>query len=244
VTEIQVFDNGEFQLRVHPRGETFWVEGPDLARALGFREAHDLVRALPEKYKGSETVRTPGGDQEVWLVSEPGVYKAIGQRQIARIRNDAVRVQVERFQDWMYEEVLPTLRRTGRYEVAQRSRQILTPRFDEPKTYTWEIAATLIEQRYGMPMTALRMRELLRSGGVLRQTGDPKSEYRSRWFWHTGSAWEIHAFAIPQVAQKLYDVQRDLQEAGFMQARFEIEGMPSWPEPIETSPPTRRSLHP
>lgn len=112
---IQLFDNGEFQLRVTPVGDTFKVEAPGLARALGFREAYDLVQSIPDEEKGSGPTRTPGGDQQVWHVTEPGFYRAIGQRQAARVKSGAVRDQVIRFQNWVYREVLPAIRRTGSY---------------------------------------------------------------------------------------------------------------------------------
>ena len=61
-------------------GEQFKVAAPGLARALGFREAHDLLRSVPGPEKGSELVRTPGGDQRVGYVTEPGFYRVMGKR--------------------------------------------------------------------------------------------------------------------------------------------------------------------
>lgn len=125
---IQVFQNEEFKLQVTPDGDSFTVQAPGLARALGFHEARDMVRVLPEEEK--RRVRTSPEqvgdssdplDQQVWSVTEPGFYRAIGQRQTARIKNAAVREQVARFQNWVYREVLPSIRKTGSYSVVPQT---------------------------------------------------------------------------------------------------------------------------
>lgn len=116
-----IFQNDEFQLRVTAAGESFRVEAPGLAKALGFHEARDLVRSIPAGEKGSELVPTLGGTQHVWYLTEPGFYRALGQRQTARIKDPGVRDQVVRFQGWVYGDVLPAIRRTGGYQVPQSS---------------------------------------------------------------------------------------------------------------------------
>jgi anti-repressor protein len=117
MTEIQPFGNGEFEVEFIPDGDSFKVIASGVAKSLGHREASDLVHSIPPDEKGSELVRTPGGQQAVWILKEPGFYRAIGQRQAARVRDDGIRSQVERFQKWIYGEVLPALRRTGSYNA-------------------------------------------------------------------------------------------------------------------------------
>lgn len=107
------FANGEFALELIPDGDSFKVVASGLARSLGFREAFDLVRSIPDAEKGSELVRTPGGEQRVLVVTEAGFYRALGQRQAARVPDLRVRESVERFQAWVYGDVLPALRRAS-----------------------------------------------------------------------------------------------------------------------------------
>ena len=133
MTEIEIFRNSEFELRIRPVGESFHVGAPELARALGFRQALDLVRSIPDEEKGYELVRTPGGEQRAWYLTEPGLYRALGQRQAARVKDDAMRDLVERFQAWVYREVLPAIRRTGRYEV-QPARPVPDLDISDPRT--------------------------------------------------------------------------------------------------------------
>lgn len=123
MNQVQPFTNDEFSLDFIPDGDSFKVAASGLARALGFREAYDLLRSVPDGEKGSEIVRTPGGEQRVLAVTEAGFYRALGQRQTARIRNPQVRESVARFQSWVYGEVLPSLRRGG-VQVPALSMQI------------------------------------------------------------------------------------------------------------------------
>lgn len=111
-TDLIQHTNGEFDLSITPHAiDGFRVLAPGLAKALGFREAYNLLRSIPDQEKGSTLVWTPGGQQAVGYLTEAGFYRALGQRQSARIADDAARGMVERFQAWVYGEVLPSLRK-------------------------------------------------------------------------------------------------------------------------------------
>lgn len=117
---LQRFANDEFDIQMISAGDSFKVIATGLAKALGHRDGLDLVRNIPDAEKGYGVVRTPGGEQQVWTLTEPGFYRAIGQRQAARVKDLAVRDQVERFQSWVYGEVLPSIRKHGGYGLAPR----------------------------------------------------------------------------------------------------------------------------
>jgi anti-repressor protein len=118
MSEIERFANDEFDIELIPNGDTFIVMAAGLASGLGYGSARDMVRHIPEAEKGVELVPTPGGEQNAWHLTEAGFYRVLGQRQAARIKNQDVRDSVERFQSWVFGEVLPQLRKHGRYEVA------------------------------------------------------------------------------------------------------------------------------
>jgi prophage antirepressor-like protein len=120
MTEIEPFSNGEFSLTFTPDAtDGYRVDAIAVAQQLGFREPHDLLRAIPQAEKGSELARTPnGGHAKRSYLTEAGFYRALGQRQAARIVDPAARDYVERFQAWVYGEVLPQIRRTGAYVPA------------------------------------------------------------------------------------------------------------------------------
>lgn len=86
-----------------------WFVAADVARILGYRMASDMTRRLDGEDRGTRPVRTPSGEQEMTIISEPGLYAAILGSKIPGARA---------FKRWVTHEVLPAIRKTGRYEVA------------------------------------------------------------------------------------------------------------------------------
>ena len=204
---IERFHHGEFDIEVLPRDGSFIVLAPGLAKGLGYRDSQTMLRAVPEAEKGYALVRTPGGDQRVWHVTEPGFYRVIGQRQTARIKDGYIRDQVDRFQNWVFHDVLPSLRAHGQYTAP------VPGNFAEPVVLNWDTAAAHLRQRYGLPIEdAMEMRERLTDAGVLRQSGVPCKEYRDL-FWPVGRRFDIHAHALPILAGRVTKELYRLAEA-------------------------------
>lgn len=86
-------------------GEPWFVAG-DVARLLGYRMASDLTRNLDEDEKGTHVLRTPGGEQTVTIISEPGLYEAILRSRVP---------QAQAVKRWVKHDVLPAIRKTGGY---------------------------------------------------------------------------------------------------------------------------------
>ncbi len=109
--KIQLFSNDEFgSLRalLDENDEPLFVAS-DVAKALGYRMASDMTRRLDEDEKGTRSVRTPGGEQEVSVVTEPGLYNAILGSKVPGAKQ---------FKRWVTHEVLPELRRYGAVVLA------------------------------------------------------------------------------------------------------------------------------
>lgn len=112
MTEIALFSNDEFRLEITPHDvDGFRVQAPAVARQLGFRDAARMLETVPDAEKGYTLASTPGGDQRVSFLTEKGFYRVLGQRQAARVTDPEIRKFVARFQDWVYGDVLPKLRR-------------------------------------------------------------------------------------------------------------------------------------
>lgn len=220
-TGVHLFTNQEFELHVTPEGDSFTVGAVGLARALSVRDGYTLVRNLPADEKGHTLERAADGDRKVWFVTEPGFYRILGQRQPARVKDLEVRTQVLRFQNWIYRDVLPALRRGN-----QRDRAV-----DEPVTYTWDEVTTIIRQRYGVTVSVAALTRMLRTAGILRQTGAPKKQHQ-HFFWFTGTAWEIHPHAVPFLMRSFEDTTRELEQFRFMQVRLELDGVGQQPARI------------
>ena len=115
-----------------------WFVAADIAKILGYREAYDMTRRLDDEDKGPRSVRTPGGDQTMTTISEPGLYVAVLGSQVPGARD---------FKRWVTHEVLPTIRRTGTYQqpktLAERSVELIQDLHAEvaalaPKASAWD----------------------------------------------------------------------------------------------------------
>lgn len=81
----------------------------DVARILSYRSAPDLTRRLDAVDKGYAKVRTPGGEQDLTVITESGLYDAV-------FRSNAEGAKP--FRRWVTGTVLPEIRRTGSYSPA------------------------------------------------------------------------------------------------------------------------------
>lgn len=101
------FETSEVRAISDEQGES-WFVATDVAAVLGYRNAPDMTRMLDDDEKGTQIVRTPGGDQELTIISESGLYACILKSR---------RPEAKAFRKWVTSEVLPALRKTGRYAV-------------------------------------------------------------------------------------------------------------------------------
>lgn len=124
-TEIQPFEFENNRVRALTDGDEVLFVATDIAKILGYRDAAALTRTLDDEEKGTRPVDTPGGTQQLSVISEPGLYKAILQRQTGRMGVEVTRAFVKRFQRWVTHEVLPTIRKHGIYATDTTIDQIL-----------------------------------------------------------------------------------------------------------------------
>lgn len=88
--------------------------GRDIAAALGYTNTKD---ALSKHCKGVAfryPLQTPGGVQEARFITEGDVYRLITHSRLPA---------AEQFERWVFDEVLPTIRRTGGYTMPQQHAQ-------------------------------------------------------------------------------------------------------------------------
>ena len=95
---VRVIDDG---------GRTAWVT-TDICHALGLQNAADAVKGLDDDEKGIATIYTLGGNQQLIVVYESGLYALI-----LKSRKEAA----TRFRKWITSEVIPSIRRAGTYTV-------------------------------------------------------------------------------------------------------------------------------
>lgn len=80
----------------------------DVCAILEVRNSRDALGRIPEDWKGVVSTDTLGGRQELGAVNEPGLYELI----FASRKESA-----KRFRRWVFAEVLPSIRKTGKYEL-------------------------------------------------------------------------------------------------------------------------------
>lgn len=87
-----------------------WFVASDIAKTLGYRDAEKMTRRLDEDEKGTRSVGTPGGVQQMTVITEAGLYTAILCSKVEG---------AQRFKRWVTHEVLPSIRKHGGYMAGQ-----------------------------------------------------------------------------------------------------------------------------
>lgn len=112
MNEIQTFESDQFgtvrAIRVE-NGEPMFV-AKDVCAVLELKNPRSTLALLDEDEKGVHIVDTPGGEQQMTIVTEPGFYKLVMRSR---------KPEAKAFQRWVTHEVLPALRRDGGYMVAR-----------------------------------------------------------------------------------------------------------------------------
>jgi len=116
--KLKVFENSNFgKIRVLEIDGEPWFIAVDIAKVLDYRTAYDMTRILDEDEKGTQIVRTPGGNQNVIVINESGLYSSI-----LRSRKP----EAKQFKKWVTSEVLPSIRKYGAYLTEQTVEKALT----------------------------------------------------------------------------------------------------------------------
>ena len=96
------------KVRTTQRDGDTWFVARDVCDCLDLVNVSQVVSRLPEQSKGIHQMDTLGGSQEMTIVSEPGVY----QLAFTSSKKEAIQ-----FQQWVFHEVLPAIRKTGSYSA-------------------------------------------------------------------------------------------------------------------------------
>lgn len=110
-----------------------WFVGRDVCAVLELRnESQSLARLDPDE-KGVHSMDTPGGQQAMTIVSEPGVYRLVFTSR---------KPEAEEFKRWLAHEVLPQLRKTGKFAAIEEAPRPPTPGADDALALlNWRLAA-------------------------------------------------------------------------------------------------------
>lgn len=145
--ELQQFNFEDSGVRVIEKESEPWFVGKDVANILGYSQQAKAIREhVPDKYKGVSVLDTPGGKQEMTIISEAGLYKLIFKSHAPN---------AEKFSDWVASEVLPTIRKHGAYMTNEKIEEVLT----NPDTII-KLATQLKQERENRLVLEQRVNEL------------------------------------------------------------------------------------
>ena len=204
MNDMKIFENSEFgAVRVVDVNGEPWFVAKDVCECLELTNTSQTLSYLDDDEKGITTNDTPGGQQEMSIVSEAGLYSLI-----LRSRKP----EAKAFKRWITHEVLPAIRKHGGYltpakleealtdpdtiirlatnlKAERKKRQALEAQAaaDRPKVVfaeSIEVAKTsilvgemakLIKQATGCDMGQNRFFEWLRANGYLHKGGSARN---------------------------------------------------------------------
>lgn len=110
--DIQVFNNEQFgALRTYDEDGQILFCGKDVAASLGYKDTTNAMkrhcRGVAKRHPIQDSL---GRIQEAVFITEPDLYRLITHSKLPT---------AEKFERWVFEEVLPAIRRTGGYMVAK-----------------------------------------------------------------------------------------------------------------------------
>jgi len=102
------FDYHGKQVRTVVIGGEPWFVAKDICEILDLGTTAKALERLDEDEKGMTSIHTPGGTQEMSVVSESGLYSlALGSK----------KPEAKPFKRWVTHDVIPTIRKTGTYSA-------------------------------------------------------------------------------------------------------------------------------
>ena len=105
---FEVFDYQGQQVRTDYKDEAVWFVAADVCRVLELGNPTRTVERLDDDEKGLTTIKTLGGDQQMVVVNEAGLYSLILTSR---------KPQAKEFKRWVTHDVLPSIRKHGLYAV-------------------------------------------------------------------------------------------------------------------------------
>lgn len=99
----------DYEIRFVWYKEEWWAVAKDVSDALGYTRTSNMLRMLSKVQKDTHLMNTLGGEQNMSIISELGIYKAI-------MRSE--RPEAEKFEVWVY-KILKQLRQSSGLEGFQ-----------------------------------------------------------------------------------------------------------------------------
>ena len=157
MNELQIFNSEEFgQVRtVEINGKPYFV-GTDVAKALGYNNPRDAVSRHCRGVVKHDTP-TSSGMQSMSYINEGDLYRLIMKSKLP---------SAEKFESWVMDEVLPSIRKTGSYQKPMTTAeqiQLLAQGNIELKEKIDAVNDDLQEFKRDMPLLALECQKITKA---------------------------------------------------------------------------------
>lgn len=115
--ELQIFENNQFgQMRtITENGNTLFC-GSDVAKALGYARPNDAISAHCRSTVKRRIATAQGNEADMSFIPEGDVYRLITHSKLPT---------AEKFERWVFDEVLPSVRQTGAYMTPETIEKVL-----------------------------------------------------------------------------------------------------------------------
>lgn len=104
------FDNNE--VRTVTINSEIWFIAKDVCEILEINDSSQAVERLSDRQKLTRIVYGSGQGRKTWLINEAGLYKLVFTSR---------KPEAEKFTDWVTSEVLPSIRKTGSYNIQPKA---------------------------------------------------------------------------------------------------------------------------
>ena len=153
--ELQIFNNEEFgKIRTITKDNEPMFCLADVCRILEIKNVSDCKSRLRQKGIVTTDTLTNGGKQKMVFISESNLYKTIFQSR---------KESAERFTDWVTGEVLPSIRKTGSYNVPKSTSgqiQLLAQGYTELEEAVNSIKEDVTELKDNVPLYGCEIDEV------------------------------------------------------------------------------------
>ena len=140
------FESHALRVNLDAAGQP-WFVASDVCAALELPDTHKAIARLDDDEKGRNSIPTPGGQQDMSVVNESGLYNLVlGSR----------KPEAKRFKRWITHEVLPSIRKTGSYASGTSVAALPSPTQDRVSSLLLigEAVAKVPGVKHGIAMAA------------------------------------------------------------------------------------------
>ena len=121
MSNLVPFQFDDKEVRTVVGGDEVWFVGSDVAKALGYKDEADAVKLHCKTCKKFSKLRgksgkTPGLHGDTTMILERDIYRLVMRSRLP---------SAEKFEEWVVGEVLPSIRKTGKYSVPQTTGDML-----------------------------------------------------------------------------------------------------------------------